>query len=163
MERRTPRFLISSICIAAIVAGSIAAKAQSMTAGSAAQFQSNPADGAANVVSLPQILSSYEFWLSSFVLALAVLVIALQFMLFIRRASHFDSESIIRLMLITLIILVTAFFVAAGFDSKQIAPAIGLFGTIAGYLLGKESGRNETQSTRKNGGTESDATPTENH
>jgi hypothetical protein len=38
---------------------------------------------------------------------------------------------------VTLIIIGTLFFITAGFDSTQIAPALGLFGTIAGYLLGK--------------------------
>ena len=35
------------------------------------------------------------------------------------------------------------FLVVAGYSDQQIAPVIGLLGTIAGYLLGKESGRTE--------------------
>lgn len=38
-----------------------------------------------------------------------------------------------------LIILVAVFLVVAGYDDKQIAPVIGLLGTIAGYILGRNS------------------------
>lgn len=40
----------------------------------------------------------------------------------------------------TLIILVASvFLVVAGYDDKQIAPVMGLLGTVAGYLLGKST------------------------
>ena len=45
-------------------------------------------------------------------------------------------EDILRIVVTTLVICGTLFFVAAGFSSEQIAPAIGLFGTVVGYLLG---------------------------
>jgi len=38
-----------------------------------------------------------------------------------------------------LIIVSTLFLVVAGYDDKQIAPVIGLFGTIAGYILGRNT------------------------
>jgi hypothetical protein len=38
-----------------------------------------------------------------------------------------------------LIISSSIFLIVAGYTSQQIAPAMGLLGTLAGYLLGKES------------------------
>ena len=38
---------------------------------------------------------------------------------------------------VTLIVVSSLFIITAGYSSEQIAPAMGLFGTIAGYLLGR--------------------------
>ncbi|WP_448093650.1 hypothetical protein [Pseudomonas lini] len=38
-----------------------------------------------------------------------------------------------------LIVIGAVFLIVAGYSEKQIAPVIGLLGTIAGYILGKES------------------------
>jgi len=38
-----------------------------------------------------------------------------------------------------LIVLVAVFLVVAGYTDTQMAPVMGLLGTIAGYLLGKET------------------------
>ena len=51
------------------------------------------------------------------------------------------SEDFLRAYSLTLIVVGTMLFVTAAFDTKQIAPAFGLFGTIAGYLLGTSSRR----------------------
>ena len=47
------------------------------------------------------------------------------------------TEVISRTYTITLIIVGTMFLITAGFDSEQTSPAMALFGTIAGYLLGR--------------------------
>lgn len=39
-----------------------------------------------------------------------------------------------------MVITMAGFLVVAGYDQNQIAAPLGLLGTIAGYLLGKESG-----------------------
>ena len=51
---------------------------------------------------------------------------------------------LVTFILITLIITATLFLITAGYDNNQIAPAIGLFGTVAGYLLGKSVNKNNT-------------------
>ena len=51
--------------------------------------------------------------------------------------NTFQPEQTIRLLAVTLIVISTLFIITAGFDSEQIAPAMGLFGTIAGYILGR--------------------------
>jgi C4-dicarboxylate transporter len=47
-----------------------------------------------------------------------------------------------------LIIIMSIFLVVAGYSDQQIAPVMGLLGTIAGYLLGKESIEKEESSEK---------------
>ena len=54
-----------------------------------------------------------------------------------------SSTSVLRVFGTILIIVMATFLVVAGYDDKQIAAPLGLLGTIAGYLLGRESGKNE--------------------
>jgi hypothetical protein len=53
------------------------------------------------------------------------------------KQSGSKPADILRVFSLTLIIVGTIFALTSGFDSQQIAPAIGLFGTLAGYLLGR--------------------------
>lgn len=50
-----------------------------------------------------------------------------------------SSEAVLRIFRTILIIVIAVFLVVAGCSDTQIAPVMGLVGTIAGYLLGKES------------------------
>lgn len=50
-----------------------------------------------------------------------------------------SSSSVLRIFGTILIISSSIFLIVAGYTSQQIAPAMGLLGTLAGYLLGKES------------------------
>ena len=50
-----------------------------------------------------------------------------------------SSESVLRIFGTVLIIVISVFLVVAGYTSTQIAPVMGLLGTIVGYLLGKET------------------------
>jgi hypothetical protein len=81
------------------------------------------------------ILSEYEFWLSAEVLFFGFVVLVAEFLL-LRRAK-ITAEDALKVYAVSLIIIGTLFAITAGFDSNQIAPAMGLFGTIAGYLLGR--------------------------
>jgi len=49
------------------------------------------------------------------------------------------TDSVLKIFGTTLIIVSAIFLVIAGYDDKQIAPVMGLLGTIAGYLLGKDT------------------------
>ena len=83
-------------------------------------------------------LSSTEGELTLAIIALGVLVIlALSFVLRTKNASADDA---IRAYSITLIIVGTMVLICAGYSNDQIAPAMGLFGTVAGYLLGRKAG-----------------------
>jgi hypothetical protein len=91
-------------------------------------------------------LSSREFILGVLVMAVLLVSLVLQFAL-LRKMERLRAEDTLRSFGLTLVITGTVFFIVAGFDMEQIAPAIGLFGTIAGYILGrserKGNGRNE--------------------
>jgi hypothetical protein len=82
-------------------------------------------------------LSDFEFWLSAEILLFGFGVIGLEYL--ILRHTKLTAEEALRVYAVTLIIVGTLFAITAGFDSNQIAPAMGLFGTIAGYLLGKRT------------------------
>lgn len=60
-------------------------------------------------------------------------------------------EQAIRLFTVVLIINSAVFFIVAGYSSQQIAPAFGLLGTMAGYVLGKsqENGKNQDSARDK--------------
>lgn len=49
------------------------------------------------------------------------------------------AESILRMFGTILIVIAALFLVVAGYSDQQIAPVMGLLGTIAGYLLGKDT------------------------
>lgn len=88
-------------------------------------------------------LSSIEFWLS-----ISVLVFGLIFLMIGRsviQSTGFSPDDVNKLLAVTLIVIATLFIITAGYDSEQIAPAMGLFGTVAGYLLGKTSQAKEKQ------------------
>lgn len=103
-------------------------------------------DSGAEPFSFKRILTRFEFWLSLLILLFGVVVVSVQFALLRKRA--FDGNDILKVFGVTLIIVGTLFLIAAGFGDKQIAPAMGLFGTLAGYLLGKASVESEKTDTR---------------
>jgi hypothetical protein len=80
-------------------------------------------------------MSRLEFTLSISVLAFGLLIILLE--IFLIKTRRISSEDTIKFITITLIITSTLFLITAGYSNDQIAPAVGLLGTIAGYLLGR--------------------------
>jgi hypothetical protein len=101
---------------------------------------SNPADNEPKLQpeaqkSAVKPLSSFEFQLSIIVLSFGLLVVLVE--VFLIRTRRISSEDSIKFITITLIITSTLFLITAGYSNDQIAPAVGLLGTIAGYLLGK--------------------------
>lgn len=80
-------------------------------------------------------LSRLEFTLSMAVLIFGLIIIFLE--IFLIRSRKLSSEDTIKFITITLIITATLFLITAGYSNDQIAPAVGLLGTIAGYLLGR--------------------------
>ena len=65
---------------------------------------------------------------------------------FVKKRGRNKSSSNLewKRILITLIIISTLFLITAGYSNDQIAPAIGLLGTIAGYLLGRIQNNSQT-------------------
>lgn len=87
-------------------------------------------------------LSSYELMITLIVSVVAMLTLIMEYLL-LRKIPKLKVEEMLRVFAVTLIIFGTLFFITAGFDSNQIAPAMGLFGTVAGYLLGRSYSRKE--------------------
>jgi hypothetical protein len=74
--------------------------------------------------------------ISSAVLVFGLLTICITARL-LRKES--DSHIVLRTLGTILILTFAVFLIVAGYSDQQIAPAMGLLGTIAGYLLGKDS------------------------
>ncbi|MEP1420283.1 MAG: hypothetical protein ABJK59_00750 [Erythrobacter sp.] len=98
----------------------------------------------ANEISL---MSSREFWLSIVILCFGLVVILCQ-MFLLKSAKEKDGGNPdiatgIRLSVVSMIVVGALVFVASGYSQNQIGPAMGLFGTVAGYLIGQQSVRRE--------------------
>jgi hypothetical protein len=81
--------------------------------------------------------SSYETTNSLMILCFGFLIILLE--VYLIRKNVIKEEGAIRFITLTLIIVAALFLISSGYSSTQIASAMGLLGTIAGYLLGKNS------------------------
>jgi hypothetical protein len=86
-----------------------------------------------------RIYGDVEFQLTLAVLIFALLVLCIQFLVLWTWKGQLTSETMLKVSTITLVIFSTLFLITAGFNSEQIAPAMGLLGTIVGYVLGRES------------------------
>ncbi|WP_444904763.1 hypothetical protein ACJJIU_08165 [Microbulbifer sp. CnH-101-E] len=75
--------------------------------------------------------------------SLAVLLIGILFALIVAYLISKDKNpgDVLRACGTILIIISAIYLVVAGYSEEQIAPVIGLLGTIAGYILGKSTGR----------------------
>ena len=82
-------------------------------------------------------LSSDEGQLALTILAFGALIVVAE--LIMLRSKQATAEDATRAFAVTLIIIGTLVLICAGYSNNQIAPAMGLFGTIAGYLLGRRS------------------------
>lgn len=103
----------------------------------AALAQSNPSANAGNiVVAAPPFYESREFWTTALILLFGLIIVAVEYLL-LRNRQHDKVEEFSKFFVITVIIIGTLVLIGSGLDNNQIAPAVGLFGTIAGYLLGR--------------------------
>ena len=87
-------------------------------------------------LTIADVLSRREVSLSAGVLLFAIIAIVVMLVAF-RNHIRDKSEEIERFGIVTILIMGALFLITAGFSNEQIAPAYGLLGTIAGYLLGQ--------------------------
>jgi len=77
-----------------------------------------------------------ELYLSLAVLLFGLIILGLEIGVMFKLGKGWGTNSI-RISGITLVIISGLFLITAGYSQNQIAPMVGLLGTIAGYLLGK--------------------------
>ena len=82
-----------------------------------------------------KVMKSPEFVICIMLLVFAIIICIAEIAMFIR--GVLDSFQVTKLLVVTLIIFSLLFLITAGFSNEQISPAVGLLGTIAGYLLGR--------------------------
>lgn len=81
----------------------------------------------------PQLVTTLSISLFSFT---ALILFLITFIMVNRKLSGIYA---LKLYIITLIISFSSFLCITGYDSAQLSSIFGLFGAIAGYLLGKDS------------------------
>jgi len=82
------------------------------------------------------VWSDQEVVLTLAVMSFGLVVIGAELFL-LRRLHVRNAEDILRIFGVTLILIGALFLITAGYSAEQISPALGLLGTVAGYLLGK--------------------------
>lgn len=80
--------------------------------------------------------SALELYLSLAVLGFGLIILVLQMAVMLKLGKGWGPNAI-RISGLTLVVICGVFLITAGYSQDQIAPMIGLLGTIAGYLLGK--------------------------
>lgn len=85
-------------------------------------------------------LTDFEYGLTLVILLFGALVLLAEYLLL--REAKKSSYELLQLFAVNLIITGTLVLISAGYSAEQIAPAMGLFGTIAGYLLGRRTNQN---------------------
>jgi hypothetical protein len=70
-----------------------------------------------------------------------------------------NINRILRAFALVLIIVAAVFLIVAGYTEQQIAPVMGLLGTIAGYLLGSRHSIGESESDKGEGPPQPDPQP----
>jgi hypothetical protein len=76
-------------------------------------------------------------YLSTAILLMTALALILGSVLMWKRAN--SSQDILRLFGVVIIVGLSALLLVTGFSNDQLTPIVGLFGAIAGYLLGKDT------------------------
>jgi hydrogenase/urease accessory protein HupE len=89
---------------------------------------------AAKLAEIGSFHTNQEMVLTTMILGFALL--SLLFLYLCLRTGR-ASEFVLRIYVITIIIFGTLLAVSSSYTTEQIAPVVGLFGTIAGYVLGR--------------------------
>lgn len=89
---------------------------------------------AAKAVEAGSLFSSGEMQLTLVVCAFGLLALTLFFLLI--RSGRADAFTL-RIFVVIILVFGTLLVVSSAYTTPQIAPIVGFFGTIAGYLLGK--------------------------
>ncbi|OYU79949.1 MAG: hypothetical protein CFE23_11890 [Flavobacterium sp. BFFFF1] len=97
---------------------------------------------------VPVPMTATSFNLSLCVLGFGLLLIIGEIILVYR--LNISPQDTIKFIIVTLIVIGSLYLITAGYTNNQIAPAMGLLGTIAGYLLGKMGPESASNSNNSN-------------
>jgi hypothetical protein len=86
----------------------------------------------------PRWHTTIEVALSSGVLVFGAVLVALE-LLYLKSRSEWDATWTMKIVGLTLVLTTGMFLITAGFSQNQTAPMMGLLGTVAGYLLGRQA------------------------
>jgi len=102
------------------------------------QLETSKTDLTSNTSSIPSPTghSATEIYLSLGVLLFGIVILVLEVFVLLRQKQGWGVNST-RIVGLTLVVIAGVFLITAGYSESQIAPMIGLLGTIVGYLLGK--------------------------
>ncbi|MEO3404944.1 hypothetical protein AAFN85_13645 [Mucilaginibacter sp. CAU 1740] len=127
-----------------IVSGQLYAQSPSEKAAEPAKEEFvNPVPGQMIKDSQWGFMTSYEFMLSVSILIFGLFVIFVE--LYLIKTNRISQDRAVKFIIITLVIISTIYLITAGYNNNQIAPATGLLGTIAGYLLGRTGNPKEDE------------------
>ena len=93
---------------------------------------------------LVSVWRTSALWLGAAVLLFAVFLIGAIFYAMVKSGDYWTDRSF-KAFALSLIIPAGLFLIVIGFSDKQLAPMMGLLGTIAGYILGAETRGAERQ------------------
>lgn len=85
---------------------------------------------------------SMQLWLSVLCICFGIVVVVAQSVLILRLKTY-GPDDIIKNFTITAVIFGAMVLIITGYNAQQTAQAFGLFGTIAGYLLGRSAGKKD--------------------
>ena len=143
-HQQSNRALIRACAGLAIIGGSLVLGAtvdigEALAQNVAAQIAPNPAQGD-NLPGAINPMENLQFILTVGAFAFGLLVILSQ-LIALKWVEHLGADDVARNCAISMVVTAALVLIIAGYNSSQIAPAFGLFGTIVGYLLGRSSRR----------------------
>jgi hypothetical protein len=98
-----------------------------------------------------KLYADFQLKLTILVTVFGIIGLIFVAMLF-RSAIAADTEKIVRLVIVVIVVTASLILIAGGYSTDQTAPAFGLFGSIIGYILGSAN-RQTPGSTPANGDT----------
>ena len=90
-----------------------------------------------------------EHYLVAAFCLLGFVVIFLEFVLFLRARDRVSASDIMRTFSTTLILIAVVALLGIGYNAAQVQPAIALFGTLLGYLMGRGEASGPTRANQE--------------
>lgn len=116
--------------------------------------QARQKDAAVKTIQEKSSAASQPFWTPKEALALSYSILIFGLLVLLLMSTlvarfNVNINRILRAFALVLIIVAAVFLIVAGYDEKQIAPVMGLLGTIAGYLLGSRHSSGESAESER--------------